>query len=98
MDKIFAPKQAASLRRRAYRDVLVHGSAQELIERLALKSLMVLPLRGHGPTAGRLSLSNSPAHGNISQLDLDTATEMAVRAGLALDNVHLYGQPRGVDG
>ena len=78
----------------AIRDRMAPGRAQELIDRLAPDSLAVLPLHGRGRTIGLLTLVNGADRGGISAADLSTATEVAGRAGLALDNARLYGQQR----
>ncbi|NEK96379.1 SpoIIE family protein phosphatase [Modestobacter muralis] len=78
----------------AIRGVLVEGPAQDLIAELAPESFITLPLRGRGHTVGLLTLFNGPARGTVSPLDLASATEVAARAGLALDNARLYGQQR----
>jgi serine phosphatase RsbU (regulator of sigma subunit)/PAS domain-containing protein len=78
----------------AIRSVLQPGPAHELIGELAPGSLAVLPLHGRGRTVGLLSLFNGPERGAFSPADLLTATEVADRAGLALDNARLYSQQR----
>ena len=78
----------------AVREVLQPGEAQELIGRLAPASVAVLPLHGRGRTVGLLTLFNGPERGALTADDLATATEVAGRAGLALDNARLYGQQR----
>jgi serine phosphatase RsbU (regulator of sigma subunit)/PAS domain-containing protein len=74
--------------------VLQPGEARQLIGELAPESIAVLPLHGRGRTVGLLSLFNGPERGAISAADLRTATEVAGRAGLALDNARLYSQQR----
>ncbi|WP_233488846.1 SpoIIE family protein phosphatase [Blastococcus sp. TF02-9] len=76
------------------RAVLTAGEATELIEQLAPESVAVLPLRGRGRTGGLLTLFNGPARGAVSAEDLDTAADIAGRAGLALDNARLYREQR----
>jgi serine phosphatase RsbU (regulator of sigma subunit)/PAS domain-containing protein len=78
----------------AIREVLAPGRAQELIRSLAPDSVVVLPLHGRGRTIGLLTLLNGAERGGVSAADLATATEVAGRAGLALDNARLYGQQR----
>jgi serine phosphatase RsbU (regulator of sigma subunit)/PAS domain-containing protein len=78
----------------ALREVLTPGPAHDLIEALAPESFVTLPLRGRGRTVGLLSLFNGPARGSATPLDLTSATEVAARAGLALDNARLYGEQR----
>jgi serine phosphatase RsbU (regulator of sigma subunit) len=78
----------------AVRGVLQPGEARDLIAELAPESLAVLPLHGRGRTVGLLSLFNGPGRGPLSPADLTTASEVAGRAGLALDNARLYSQQR----
>ena len=78
----------------AVRDVLQPGAARELIGALAPGSLAVLPLHGRGRTVGLLSLFNGTDRGPISPAELTTATDVAGRAGMALDNARLYSQQR----
>ena len=78
----------------AVREVLEPGEGRELIGELAPESIAVLPLHGRGRTVGLLSLFNGAGRGAISPADLLTATEVAGRAGLALDNARLYSQQR----
>ncbi len=79
---------------RALRAVLQPGRARDLIGDLAPESFAVLPLHGRGRTVGLLSLYNGAERGAFSPADLMTATEVAGRAGLALDNARLYSQQR----
>ncbi|RBY91943.1 histidine kinase [Blastococcus sp. TF02-8] len=76
------------------RAVLTAGEATELLEQLAPESAAVLPLRGRGRTVGLLTLFNGPARGPIPPNDLSTATDIAGRAGMALDNARLYREQR----
>ncbi|WP_158544555.1 SpoIIE family protein phosphatase [Blastococcus sp. TBT05-19] len=76
------------------RAVLTPGRAQDLLTRLAPESFAVLPLRGRGRTVGLLSLFNSADRGTLTSEDIDTAADIAVRAGLALDNARLYRAQR----
>ena len=76
------------------RAVLAPGPAQDVLDQLAPESFVVLPLRARGRTLGLLSLANGAARSPIDPDDLDTASDIAARAGLALDNARLYGQQR----
>ncbi len=76
------------------REVLVPGPAHDLLERLSPESFAVVPLQGRGRTVGLLSLFNGPARGAITADALATVSDIAARAGLALDNARLYRQQR----
>jgi PAS domain S-box-containing protein len=78
----------------AIKDVLAPGEARDLVTRLLPESFVVLPLRGRGRTVGLLTLFNGPDRGPITAADLDTARDVAGRAGLALDSGRLYRQQR----
>jgi serine phosphatase RsbU (regulator of sigma subunit) len=76
------------------REVLVPGPSHGLLEQLAPDSFAIVPLRGRGRTVGLLSLFNGPARGAITDAALATVADIAVRAGLALDNARLYRRQR----
>jgi PAS domain S-box-containing protein len=78
----------------ALQGVLASGGQQDLVAELAPESLAVLPLRGRGRTVGLLSLFSGAARGPMTFADRATASEVAGRAGLALDNSRLYRQQR----
>jgi serine phosphatase RsbU (regulator of sigma subunit) len=78
----------------AIEQVMVPGEARELIGRLRPEAFTVLPLRGRGRTVGLLTLFNGADRGAIGDADLETARELAGRAGLALDSGRLYRQQR----
>ncbi len=78
----------------AVSQVLRPGEARDLLQQLAPESAAVLPLRARGRTVGLLTLFRSLDRGTLTDGDLATAQEVAVRAGLALDNARLYGQQR----
>ncbi|WP_345713925.1 PP2C family protein-serine/threonine phosphatase, partial [Kineococcus glutinatus] len=75
-------------------DLLPPGEARELIRRLAPESLVVLPLRARGRTAGVLTVYREARRPPLQGEDLVTAEELADRIGLALDNARLYGEQR----
>ena len=66
---------------------------QALLRRLFPRSAVVQPLRARGRTLALLTLCRSSAEAPRAA-DLDTITELAGRAGLALDNARLYEQQR----
>ena len=71
---------------------LLDGEARDLVRRLAPRCAQVLPLRARGRTVGLVTLFRDESSGDFSDEALLTATEVADRAGLALDNARLYGQ------
>nr|WP_179756752.1 SpoIIE family protein phosphatase [Kineococcus aurantiacus] len=74
--------------------VLPPGRARDLVTELAPESLLTLPLRARGRTLGALMLANGAARSPITAEETATATDIAGRAGLALDNARLYRQQR----
>ncbi|MCI2239165.1 SpoIIE family protein phosphatase [Kineococcus sp. TRM81007] len=71
---------------------LLDGEARDLLVQLAPESGQVLPLRARGRTVGLVTILRGAGSGDFSSQDLLTASEVADRAGLALDNARLYGQ------
>ena len=69
------------------------GAARELLRLLDPETLTVLPIRGPDHVLGALTLGHD-RHRAVDPADVATATEVADRAGLALDNARLYEQQR----
>lgn len=69
------------------------GEAQRLLRVLAPGTVTVLPIRGPDRVLGALTLALD-RHRAVDAADVATATEVAHRAGLALDNARLYEQQR----
>ena len=62
-----------------------------LLDRVASRSLLMVPLRAQGRSIGVLSLArHRPESGAYSEEDLKFATAMAERAGMAILNARLY--------
>ena len=59
---------------------------------LGLRSFMVVPLTARGHTLGALTLAAAESERRLSTLDLILAEELGRRAGLAVDNAHLFRQ------
>ncbi|WP_432563198.1 SpoIIE family protein phosphatase [Kineococcus sp. SYSU DK003] len=66
--------------------------ARQLLQHLAPQAAHMLPLRARGRTVGLVTLFRSPGTPAPTSEDLLTVSEVADRAGLALDNARLYGQ------
>ena len=81
---------------RAVQAVLAPGQARDDLGRLAPASAAVLPLRARGRTLGAISLFNGPGRPPLGPEELPLALEVSDRAGLALDNLYLYGRQRRV--
>jgi PAS domain S-box-containing protein len=69
------------------------GEARRLLQLLEPGSMTVLPIRGPDRVLGALTLVHD-RHRTVDPADVATATEVADRAGLALDNARLYEQQR----
>ncbi|WP_432520983.1 GAF domain-containing protein, partial [Kineococcus sp. SYSU DK006] len=70
--------------------------ARRLLRQLAPESAQMLPLRAHGRTVGLVTLFRGAHRPPPLEDDLLTASEVADRAGLALDNARLYAQQQHV--
>lgn len=75
---------------------LVDEEARALVTELAPQSGAAVALRGRGRPTGLITLYNGADRGPITADDLLVVREVAARAGLALDNMRLYGQQRKV--
>ena len=69
------------------------GEARRLLQVLEPGTMTVLPIRGPDRVLGVLTLVHD-RHRAVDPADVATATEVADRAGLALDNARLYEQQR----
>ncbi len=65
-----------------------------LLRRIGSRHLMVVPLTSRDRVLGVIVLSGADGHPPFSQADLETATEVGRRAGLAIDNAQMYGRQR----
>jgi serine phosphatase RsbU (regulator of sigma subunit) len=61
-----------------------------LVRRLALRSVVIAPLRARGRIMGTLTLANAEASRPFGDADIQLAEELGRRAGLAIDNARLY--------
>lgn len=66
----------------------------ELLGRLGLATLMVVPLKARDRTLGVVVFAGGPERAPFTRDDLETAVELGRRAGLAVDNAQLYGAQR----
>lgn len=65
-------------------------------EQMRPRSAIVVPLRARGQVLGALTLGTELPYGRrYSQRDLYLATDLAARAGLAVDNARLYAREHG---
>jgi PAS domain S-box-containing protein len=74
--------------------VLADDEARELCRQLDPASAVVVPLRGRNQTVGLLSMFRGPHREPFSESALSTLGDVAVRAGLALDNARLFAEQR----
>jgi PAS domain S-box-containing protein len=68
------------------------GRHHELIEQLAPRSAMALPLMARGHVVGAITFAWAESGRRYSDADLPLAEEIARRAGLAVDNARLHRQ------
>lgn len=74
-------------------DAAVTGEARELLRQLDPGTVTVLPIVGPDRVLGALTLVHDRQR-DVDPADIATATEVADRAGLALDNARLYEEQR----
>ncbi|MBC7791965.1 MAG: GAF domain-containing protein [Anaerolineae bacterium] len=62
----------------------------EILEALAPKSLIIVPLKARGVTIGAISLATSESGRVYGEHELELAEELALRGGMAIDNARLH--------
>jgi serine phosphatase RsbU (regulator of sigma subunit)/PAS domain-containing protein len=62
----------------------------EIARELGLRSSIAVPLRTRGRTIGAITLVAAESGRTLSQRDVELIEELARRAGLAVENAHLY--------
>ena len=71
---------------------------RRIVEELGLRSSICVPLTTRGRTLGALTLIAAETHPLYTNAELELATELARRAGVAVDNARLYREAeRGAD-
>ena len=75
---------------RATIDETIDGHQRELIERLAPKSYMIVPLAARGRVLGSMTLLSTRAGRHYAESDLAFAAALAQRCALAIDNARLH--------
>jgi signal transduction histidine kinase/CHASE1-domain containing sensor protein len=68
----------------------VDPELEQVIEKLALRSAMIVAIRARGRTLGAISYVWAESGKNYDEEDLRVAEEIASRAGMAIDNSRLY--------
>ncbi|HZG88823.1 MAG TPA: SpoIIE family protein phosphatase [Pseudonocardia sp.] len=86
-----APLLVAELPERGAERYPDDAAAAATYDRLRLRSVMVVPIRARGRVLGALTLATQLPYGRrYTSRDLHLATDLAGRAGLAVDNARLY--------
>ncbi len=67
---------------------------RSVLRTLAPDSVAAVPLRGRDRVVGVLTVFGDLARGGFDEDDLETLAEVAVRAGLAVDNARLFAEQR----
>jgi hypothetical protein len=67
-----------------------------LLRELELRSALTVPISARGRTLGALSLIRSGDGLPYTNVDLALAEDVGRRAGIAIDNAHLYGQTQDI--
>ena len=75
---------------RAAIDETIEGHQRELIERLAPKSYLIVPLAARGRVLGSMTLLSTRAGRHYTESDLAFAVALAERCALAIDNARLH--------
>src|SRR6478735_4332690 len=75
---------------RAAIDETIEGRQRELIERLAPKSYLIVPLAARGRVLGSMTLLSTRAGRHYTESDLAFAAALAERCALAIDNARLH--------
>src|SRR3954452_14322651 len=75
---------------RAAIDDTIEAHQRELIERLAPKSYLIVPLAARGRALGSMTLLSTRAGRHYMQSDLAFAVALAERCAVAIDNARLY--------
>lgn len=66
---------------------------EKLYQRLRPRSTLIVPLRARGRVLGALTLCTERPYGRAyTQRDVHVASDLAARAGLAMDNARLYAR------
>ncbi|MBU8900095.1 PAS domain-containing protein [Corallococcus sp. M34] len=71
-------------------DASTEPAQRHFIEKLGLKSYLVVPLVARGKVLGALTLVYANSGRRYTESDLQTAEDLARRAALAVDNARLY--------
>ena len=75
----------------------VGDEERELLDRLGIRSAVILPLTARGTVLGALTLAMGNASGRAYQAELvELASSVAAGAGLALDNARLFAEQAAV--
>src|SRR5205823_10797078 len=82
----FHPRVSEDMLRATSRD----AEHLHLRRALGFASLMVVPLVARGRLLGAITFARGPAGAPYAAADLELAEELALRAGLAVDNARLY--------
>ena len=69
----------------------------QLLQQLAPRSVMVVPLIARGRTVGTLSFIVTRSERRYGQADLALARDLAHRAAIAVDNARLYAEAEGAN-
>jgi PAS domain S-box-containing protein len=75
---------------RAVIDETIDDQQRELIERLAPKSYLIVPLAARGRALGSMTLLSTRAGRHYTESDLAFASALAGRCALAIDNARLH--------
>jgi len=75
---------------RIFSGFVTSGEHLAMAEAIGVRSLMVVPLVARGQTLGAMTFASVDPARRYTQADVALASELADRAGIALDNARLY--------
>jgi PAS domain S-box-containing protein len=76
-------------------DEMIVGAARdpqhlEMLRRLGMRSIMIVPIQAHGRTLGAITLICAESGRQFTDADLPIAEELARRSALAIENAELF--------
>jgi PAS domain S-box-containing protein len=84
----FAPELSADLLRQVSRD----EEHFRILQRVGLKSAMIVPMVAHEKVLGAIVLIAADSGRRFDEQDLEVAQDLAARAALAVDNAQLFAE------
>ena len=74
---------------RYYEETSIDSEHLELLRQIGMRSIVIVPLNGHGSTIGALSMAFTSSERNYTPEEVDFIEELAHRSALAVENARL---------